>query len=420
MAAAAGPGPPTPGSVAAVEAVELHISGFTSGGEGVGRHPDGRVVFVAGAVPGDRVLARVVEVRRRYARADLEAVTEPAATRVAPPCPEVARGCGGCGLQHVRHDEQLRLKAQAVRDALTRIGGLGSPMVTHGPPLPTTGFRTTVRLAVAGGRAAFRRARSHEAVAVASCLVAHPLLAELVERAQFGAADEVTLRAGAATGERLAVVRPGRAGVELPAAVAVVGSDELAAGASAAYHEVVAGRRLRVSAGSFFQARHDGAELLVARVAAAVDELARRPRHLVDAYGGVGLLSTAGGPRRVTLVEAEASSAADARHNLADHDATVVASPVERWRPRPADVVVADPARHGLGGRAAGVLAATGAELVVLVSCDAGALGRDAGLLARHGFEHRGSELLDLFPHTRHVEVVSRFTRRRRPRRARS
>lgn len=411
-----------------MEVVELVVTGLAVGGEGVGRDGDGRVTFVAGAVPGDRVRAEVRQARRRWARADLLVVTEPAPTRVAPPCPEVGRGCGGCGLQHLAPPEQRRLKAQLVRDALERIGGLDAPDVRLGPELVAHGFRTTLRLAVEQGRAGFRRARSRSVLTVPGCWVAHPLLDELVRDGRFGDATEVTLRVGAATGERVAVVHPGiagrsaagprPAGLRLPGDVAVIGADELAAGATVAYHEVVSGRRLRVSAGSFFQSRHDGAELLAERVAAAVATLTPHPRHLVDAYGGVGLLSAASAGARVTLVEAEASAAADARHNLADLDATVVASRVERWRPQPADVVVADPARHGLGAEAAAVLAATGAPALVLVSCDAGSLGRDARQLARLGFDLESSEVLDLFPHTAHVEVVTAFRRRPRPGRA--
>ncbi|MPY93186.1 MAG: TRAM domain-containing protein [Acidimicrobiia bacterium] len=407
---ATGAARPRPVASGVVEVVELAVTGLAVGGDGVGRDPSGRVVFVRGAVPGDRVRARVTEARRRHARAELIAVTEAAPTRRAPPCPEVARGCGGCSLQHLVLDEQRRLKRQLVLDALTRIGGLDEPDVRLGPALAAHGFRTTLRLAVRDGRAAFRRARRRSTVAVAGCWVAHPLLAELVEEGQFGAATEVTLRAGAATGERIAVVRPDTSGVRVPADVAVVGA-RAAGGRAAAYHEVVAGRRLRVSAGSFFQSRLDGAELLVERVGAAVADLAPRAAHLVDAYGGVGLLSAAGGAGRVTLVEAAACAAEDARHNLADLDATVAAVPVERWRPEPADVVVADPARHGLGAKAADVLAASSAAVLVLVSCDAGSLGRDAGELARRGFRLERSEVLDLFPHTAHVEVVSRFTR---------
>jgi 23S rRNA (uracil1939-C5)-methyltransferase len=91
--------------------------------------------------------------------------------------------------------------------------------------------------------------------------------------------------------------------------------------------------------------------------------------------------------------------------------ATVVGADVGRWRPSPASLVVADPPRTGLGKDGAAALAATGASHLVLVSCDPASLARDARLLAAAGFRHDGTALVDLFPHTPHVEAVTRFIR---------
>ena len=89
----------------------------------------------------------------------------------------------------------------------------------------------------------------------------------------------------------------------------------------------------------------------------------------------------------------------------------MVHSEFEHWRPEPVSLAVADPARAGLGRVGVDVIAATGCHTLVLVSCDPVSLARDAHLLAGHGFRHEGSTVLDLFPHTPHVEVVTRFTR---------
>jgi 23S rRNA (uracil1939-C5)-methyltransferase len=117
-------------------------------------------------------------------------------------------------------------------------------------------------------------------------------------------------------------------------------------------------------------------------------------------------------------VESSPSAAADARINLANHRSTKVLNhrstkvlnhKVEVWRPTPADVVIADPARAGLGAPGVKAVAATGAPIVVLVSCDAASLGRDVGLLAKAGYSFQRSTLVDLFAHTSHVECVSVF-----------
>jgi 23S rRNA (uracil1939-C5)-methyltransferase len=115
----------------------------------------------------------------------------------------------------------------------------------------------------------------------------------------------------------------------------------------------------------------------------------------------------------VVVVETNRSALADARVNLADlPDARIVGSDVRRWRPSPADVVVADPSRQGLGAQAVGRIGATGAATLALVSCDVAALGRDAGLLAGAGWNLDSLALVDLFPHTPHVEVVTGWRRR--------
>jgi 23S rRNA (uracil1939-C5)-methyltransferase len=199
----------------------------------------------------------------------------------------------------------------------------------------------------------------------------------------------------------------------VPEGVRVVSTTELSQGRRAWFHEEAAGRRWRISARSFFQARPDGADALVAAVRAATAGARLLGGHLVDLYGGVGLFAGAAeGAGPVTLVESSASSAADARVNLDGLDARVVRADVARWRVSPAEVVVADPPRTGLGAEVVRRVAATGAGRVALVSCDPAALGRDAKLLTAAGYDLVACQLVDLFPHTSHVEVVSRFDRR--------
>jgi 23S rRNA (uracil1939-C5)-methyltransferase len=398
----------------------LRVTTMAVGGEGVAREASGRVVFVAGALPGERVVVDVVEEHPRHARAAVVDVVEASPDRVAPPCPFVAAGCGGCGWQHVDPPAQRELKAAIVAEALSRLGGVAEPRVAAGPPRTGAGYRTTIRsVADADGRLALRRHHSHDLVAVPGCLVAHPLVAEVLSAGRFPPGADVTVRVGARTGERMVVVDgpPAEAGgrdpgvdeIVVPDGVRVVTGAELAAGKRAWLHEEVAGVRLRLSARSFFQAGPEAAEALVATVAAAAGEVPDGTR-LADLYGGVGLFAaTVARNAQVEVVEASASAAADARVNLRDRDARVVRRDVARWRARPADVVVADPPRAGLGRGGVRAVRATRAPRLVLVSCDAGALGRDSRLLAGAGYRVVASTVVDAFPHTPHVEVVSRF-----------
>jgi 23S rRNA (uracil1939-C5)-methyltransferase len=392
------------GTVGGVDGeVVLRVERVAAGGDGLTREPSGRVVFVPGGLPGEEVRVRIIEAKRDFARAALVEVVAASPGRVAPPCPHVARGCGGCSWQHVDPALQADLKRAVVAEALARTGKLRDADVRSGPALTSQGFRTSLRLGVdRHGRPGLRGRRRHDVVAVDSCWVAHPGLVELLELDWTGA-HEVSMRVSVATGGRTVLTDP--PGAE-PAALA----PGVGCGAASSLVEVVEGQRLRVSAASFFQTRADGAAALVALVREAAGEaLGAGP--LVDAYGGVGLFATTLADGPVTLVERSASSCADARHNLDGRPATVVEAAVERWRPTPAALVVADPARGGLGRAAAAVLAGTGAGRLVLVSCDPVSLARDAALLADLGYRHRSSTVLDLFPHTPHVEVVSRFDR---------
>ena len=405
MTTASGPAPEVG------DEVEVPVHGMATGGEGVGRAPDGRALFVAGALPDETVTVRVTEVRRRHARGDLVEVLRPAPARRVPPCPHVADGCGGCDWQHVDEPVQRTLRRQVVVDALTRIGGLEDPVVTAGPALPRTAARTTVRAVVEDGRAGFRRRRSHQPVLVGSCLVTHPAAEELLVDGRFGTAAEVVVRVGARTGERMVLASPGAEGVVVPDDVLVVGADELDAGVPGWIHEELAGRRWRVSARSFLQASPEGADALVDRVRAGVGPV--EGRTVVDLCAGIGLFAgvLAEGAAEVVAVESSPSAVADARDNLATDGVVLQETTMARWSPTAADVVVADPPRTGLGRDGADRVVATGASTVVLVSCDAGALGRDARLLVDAGYVLEGSEVLDLFPQTSHVEVVSRFRR---------
>jgi 23S rRNA (uracil1939-C5)-methyltransferase len=97
--------------------------------------------------------------------------------------------------------------------------------------------------------------------------------------------------------------------------------------------------------------------------------------------------------------------------NLRREAVAVVRADVTRWEPTTADLVVADPSRSGLGRRVTELIAATRARRVVLISCDAAAFGRDAGLLGAAGYALTSATPVDLFPHTAHVEIVSVYDR---------
>jgi 23S rRNA (uracil1939-C5)-methyltransferase len=397
---------------------------MAAGGDAIARIADGRVAFVRGALPGELVEIAIVQSKKDFVRAEVLDVLEPSMYRVQPPCPAHAAGCGGCTWQHVDESAQLALKSAVVTEALTRTGKLIDPIVDIGSSVPPWAYRTTLRLATGSNRLGLRSRHSHDVIELDGCPVSHPLLEELLAAIRVEGDGEVSLRVSAATGERSAWIVPvepakqsgnpvepakqgGNRHVELFALPPDVG-----VGAAAAVHEVVAGTTLRVSAASFFQSGPAAAEVLVAGVRLACGDIAG-DASIVDAYGGVGLFASALEGGRVILVEESASACADATVNLDGRRADIVCSSIERWHPRRADLVVADPSRSGLGRQAVAVLAATEAQRIVVVSCDPVSLARDAGLLRESGYEHIMSTVYDLFPQTHHVEVITTFERQR-------
>ncbi|MCX6525796.1 MAG: TRAM domain-containing protein, partial [Actinobacteria bacterium] len=315
--------------------IELQIERIVAGGLGLGHEESGRIVLVEGALPGDRVLVQITESSKRMARGQVRAVLEPAAGRREAPCLEVAAGCGGCDLQHAEEALQLRLKAEIVTDALRRISDLEGVPISFAGELPATRYRTTLRCGVEGptatstarigseqlGRVGFRMRHSHQIHQISSCMVAHPLVDELMQQGRFVGATEVTFRVGARTAQRMVIVDAAAATSErfgLPEDVRVVTQQALAQGEQAWIYEQVAGKQFRISARSFFQARPDGAEALIEAVARAVAPFDAASDCLVDLYGGVGLFTGGLNAQRAVLVERSASSVADARVNLAE------------------------------------------------------------------------------------------------------
>lgn len=394
---------------------ELVPERLVAGGDALARDATGRVVFVPGALPGERVEVEIVEERKDFARARVLRVLEASPDRVEAPCPNVARGCGGCDWQHLALHAQREARREIVVEALRRQGRLEDPVVTLGPALPEAGARTTMRFGVDdSGRLGLRERGSDRVVVLDECLIARPSLVDLLDDVMVPGAEEVMIRVSAASGERLIAWSTRRQGGRVAARGI---PEDVGVGADAWVHEEIDGVRLRVSTNSFFQASPEAARALVAVVDEAVGPMTA-DTVLIDAYGGVGLFAATVGRRagQVMVVESSRDACADARANLVRLEVVVVEVRVEDWNP-PVDlvpertVVVADPAREGLGRRGVEVLAHTRAGVIVLVSCDAAALGRDTRLLVEAGYRHESSVVLDAFVHTHHVEVVTRFVR---------
>ncbi|MCW2667623.1 MAG: SAM-dependent methyltransferase, partial [Frankiales bacterium] len=158
--------------------LELVVGPVAAGGACVGHAPDGRVVFVRHALPGERVRVEVTSETTRFLRGDAVEVLEPSPDRVEPPCPYARPGrCGGCDFQHVALPRQRALKAELVREQLRRLAGVELDIEVE--PVPGDdeglGWRTRVGFAVTpAGEAGLHRHRSSELELVDRCLIAAP------------------------------------------------------------------------------------------------------------------------------------------------------------------------------------------------------------------------------------------------------
>jgi 23S rRNA (uracil1939-C5)-methyltransferase len=396
-----------------VSEIELRIDSLAAGGEGVGRAPDGLVVFVPQTAPGDRVRVRLAgpadaRRRRRHARGALLELLEAGPDRAPAPCP-VFGECGGCAWQHVAYPAQLAAKARILRDALERIGGLSLPELPGITPSPQPyGYRARARLRSAGGRVGYRRRGSHELCAVTRCAVLLPRLEqELARLAGKGLPDGQWELAAGRDAVRVAPVhvREGRARPDSRAG----GPHPQDACASARLELEVAGERIGFSAGVFAQANALLLETLCARVLsqAGAGGLA------LELFAGAGLFTLPLARRfeRVVAVEGNALAAADLRRNLARAglaNVEVRAEPAEDLRPEglAPDVALLDPPRAGAARPLLQTLARL-APRVVYLSCDPATLARDVRQLVALGLALRRVEGFDLFPQTPHVEALA-------------
>lgn len=417
--------PPADGPV-----VELDVERVAHGGVFVAHH-EGRVVFVSDAIPGERVVARITDRRHdRFWRADTLEVLRPSSDRrdhvwaeasVARP-PE--RRAGGAEFGHVRIERQRGLKAEVLRDALHRFGGVDGDVeveavdaaLAPGVAADGTGWRTRLRLQVAeDGVVGPYAARSHTVVPVASVPLAVPSLAELAPlSSRFPGARAVDLVAPSVGDPALVVIE----------------AERMPRGPRPTIEERVGERTFRLDRDGFWQVHRGAAATLTRAVQQAVDADLFDPRAAnLDLYGGVGLLAAAVGDRfgetvRITTVEADTRATEHAGANLVDwvgalavtarvdrflDELIATATAAERARLRDATVVL-DPPRSGAGRAVIDRLAELRPRQLVYVACDPVALARDVGLLRERGYELADLAAFDLFPNTHHVEAVARLT----------
>lgn len=429
------------------------IEGYGEGGMGVARI-DGRVVFVHGALRGEKCRVLILKTLKSVAFAKVLEVLEPSSERITPDCPYFPR-CGGCTYRHIRYEEELRLKKQRVQDNLSRIGGSYVTVEEILGARDTLRYRNKAQYPVSkDGAVGFYRARTHEVIECEHCLLVKPeadaaaeALREYMQSCRVAGYDEKTgrglvrhlyIRSNAA-GESLVCVLvngdklpkedrlvtllrdacPKCTGIVLGTNTkkgnVILGDRYRTLWGSDRLEDTLCGKTFRLSVPSFYQVNRIQAERLYAK---AIEFAGLTGQETVlDLYCGAGTITLALSDHAKKVLGAEIVPEAidDARENAARNgvknaeffcgDASDVAKKLARENLRP-DVITVDPPRKGLAADVVESIAEMQPGRVVYVSCDSATMARDVKRLADLGYTAQRACAVDMFPRADHIETV--------------
>ena len=450
------------------QSVELDITEINNLGAGVGHLPDGRVVFVRGALTGERVAATVIKVASSFLVARLETVLAPSPYRLPADAPDcgASENCGGCIYRRVTYEHELALKRNYVKNAFLKVG-LSDVEVE---PVRTTGqcygYRNKAQYPVAhvGGKtvAGFYATKSHNVLPADGCLLQPPVFSDIVkavcafcdeknvvaydEQSGRGLLRHIYLRIGTVTGQimvclvingqafpfadelctRLTDAFPAVASIMLShnekSTNVVLGERYTTLYGTPYIEDVMCGLRFRIAPDAFYQVNHDGAELLYGIGAQKADLQGNET--VLDLYCGIGTIGMSMADRAKSLIGVEIVPAAVecANQNAAANglsnatfvcadagDPDTLLSCLGNTVP---DLVVLDPPRKGSTNELIDALATRGIRRVVYISCDADTLARDCVWFRQNGYAIGTVTPVDMFPRTGHAECVVYLTRK--------
>lgn len=436
----------------------MSITDIGTNGEGIGRI-DGYTVFVEGALPEEVIKVLIVKTKKHFSYGKLLEILEPSPHRVTPACP-VAAKCGGCQLQHLSYEGQLAFKTKKVKDHLERIGGFSGISVGYAKGMEEPWrYRNKAQFPVGGKTGepeiGFYAKRSHRIIDTPVCMLQNKINDQIVkiiraflteyeiplydETIHRGLVRHILTRIGRRTGEiMVCLIVNGR---KLPHCDILVerlreieGMTSIVLNVNTAQTNVILGTEVHVLWGketirdyigdvqfeisplSFYQVNPLQTQVLY-QTALDFAELEGNET-VLDLYCGIGTISLffAQKAKHVFGVEIVPEAIADAKRNAAlngMNNADFAVGAAEDVIPRlyeekgiTADVVVVDPPRKGCDSVLLDTIAAISPKKVVYVSCDSATLARDLAYLCPKGYTIEKVQVVDMFPHTVHVETV--------------
>jgi tRNA/tmRNA/rRNA uracil-C5-methylase (TrmA/RlmC/RlmD family) len=394
--------------------LELDITTVAFGGDGIGR-VDNFVVFVPFVIEGERVEVEIVEVKRRYATADLVRVITPSPRRVEPRCPYYAK-CAGCQYQHIAYEHQLELKRRQIRDVFERIGKIANPPIEPVIGSPRE-YHYRNKIVVHGpGKPGFWSVRGRSIIGIEQCPIAgEEVNAKLAEVAQQSLENvHLTIRSNS-EGQVWTYTETRRANVD------PLDADESAEPTVVeTITEHILGKTLQVPLGSFFQVNREVIELALKHVRGIF--AASACKILVDAYCGVGLfaLMLADLAGHVYGIEEDAKAiqaANDNAHRLGLKSYDFYPGKTERllfYTLRQCKLdetcLILDPPRSGCAPVVLKTLREQKPRKIIYVSCAPPMLARDIKELTKSGYKLERVTPFDMFPQTAHCEAVAELT----------
>lgn len=434
------------------------ITGLNHEGDGVAKVKD-FTVFVKRALPGEELKIRITKTKSSFAYAKIEEILKPSPSRVEPNCP-VYKRCGGCHLQHMDYQAQLKFKWQIVADSLKRIGKFENINI-----LPTIGsneewyYRNKAQFPIGeseGGLiSGFYASRTHQIVEVDRCIIQHADSNEMVETAKKILSDSgvsayceetgkgfirhIITKNAFATGQKMLIlVTNGRKfpnkdkvvkklmekipditsliqNVNSEKTNVILGKESIVLAGSPAIVDIIGGLKFKISSLSFYQVNPLQTEILYRK--ALEYALLDQSKTVIDAYCGIGTITLflAQKAGKVYGVEVVENAIEDAKENARINgieNAEFIVGRAEEVIPQlyrqgvRADVIVVDPPRKGCDEALLEIITRMGPERVVYVSCNPSTLARDLRCLADGGYEIIEVQPVDMFPQTHHIECV--------------